>query len=256
MFKKVHSGAKQSRPNKNRSFKPSYKKKVFRKARKELNYLNSTVQSSSTGGDTLIFDNVASRAYNATSTVANANLQHFTWIAQGDDNFNRNGRKVLLKSLQIKWSLNIIDSTQAALNTRKLRVIIFQDREHSRTPGTYVMGTAAATDDGMLSNTGATLTTADFPNVDNAKRFRILRDFSWNLGDYANNQQHTSEAPNNQTFTGDWYIPINAVAEWDQYSATIPSKNGIYMMGIADAAALSSTYCNLAFKSRIRFYEM
>ena len=228
------------------------KRRTFRKASKELNYKDTSTQATSA---ILAINNNATKTF-STTTNSGTDAQYLCAVAQGDDNFNRNGRKVMLKSLQIKWNLNIKDLAATANLTKKLRVIVFQDHEHSRVAGTYILGTAASTDDGLLANTGATLTTNDFPNVDNQKRFRILRDFTWNIGEVNTaGMGPSSEGSANQQFTGDWYIPLNNVAEWDQFDATQCSKNGIFMIGIADGN-VSTTNCELDFKARLRFYEM
>lgn len=158
------------RTKKYKKYKKGYKK--YKKAKRSAKkYLRRAGRSAPFGG--LVELKYKDTAYNGLvgSAAAAANHVHLTaGLAQGDDNTNRTGRKVTVKSIWMKMALRNTTETDAA----PVRLILV----HDQTPNN---GTPA-TLDAVVDSTATQMTTG-FPKIDNQRRFKVLWEHHVQVGD-------------------------------------------------------------------------
>lgn len=88
-------------------------------------------------------------------------------VVQGDQTYQRNGRKITVKRINARLTLNLPASTVATEASDTYRIMLVQDKQCNG---------AAATVASVLGFTGQTITAHSFNNLENSRRFRVLFD--------------------------------------------------------------------------------
>lgn len=88
-------------------------------------------------------------------------------IAQGDQAYMRNGRKIMVTRISGRLILELPSQATAALSSDIYRILMILDKQAN--------GAAPATAD-VLGFTGQTISTASYNNLENSSRFRVLFD--------------------------------------------------------------------------------
>lgn len=114
--------------------------------------------------------NLASYAVENTGTV----ITLLNGCVAGSQNFNRIGRKINLKSLQLRGFLNQTDSSTGLTY---VRMIIFYDKQANGAAPTFAN---VITSQNIAGTTSSAAT--DMVNLDNRDRFEIIRDRVFCLG--------------------------------------------------------------------------
>lgn len=188
------------------------------------------------GQKELKYTDIANTAYAAdtTGSVTALNL-----IAEGDDNTTRDGRRVTIKSVQVRGYLEPVDGGTA---TSKCRLILVWDN---------------AVNSGAIATVAQILSAASgnsFPLVDNANRFTILVDRTYTLGLFSTTAtQAVAQSPT----TGDVeiYKKLNCVTQYSGTTAAIGSiqNGGLLMVTIGTSAPANGG--QFAVATRVRFTD-
>lgn len=161
-------------------------------------------------------------------------------IAQGDGESNRDGRKVVLKSLHIRGAVILIASADATLNDgRTIRVIVVVD--------TQTNGVQLNAENVILA---ATHVEHGFRNLQFSKRFRILKDHTFEINALAG---AGTGAANDSPATVKkfmWNFPLNIPVNHTGTTAVVASiaDNSIHVIAFASGDGVT-----LAYESRVRF---
>lgn len=166
------------------------------------------------------------------------NVTALNLIAVGDDNTNRDGRQVTIKSVQLHGILYPVDGTTSAT---KCRVMLVWDNAVS----------------GALPAIGTILTTANgttFPLVDNANRFTILVDRTYSLG-VVTNVATQAYAMGPGAIDVEIYRRINSMTQYSGTTAAIASiqNGGLYLVCVGSSAANDGG--TLQASVRVRFSD-
>lgn len=190
--------------------------------RKELKYV-----------DTVLAD----KDFDTTGSVTALNL-----IAVGDDNVNRDGRQVTIKSVQLKCVIRPIDSAVAENSCRCL--LVWDNAVNSGTIAT-------------VANILTTAVPEAFPNIDNAKRFTILKDSHIHFGPNTSDTVQLTYGNSAKNYpTWDVYQKINKVTQYSGTTAAIGSiqNGGLLLVTIGDVAPGTANY-KLDGQARVRFTD-
>lgn len=183
--------------------------------RKELNYVDTAITNKAfaTGGGTV--------------TLVNG-------IAEGDDNTDRNGRQVSIKSFQFHG----VAASPTAHAGQMGRALLVWDNAPNGVVAT--IANIFTSDDGNA-----------FPLVNNEKRFTILADIPLTFGTSVSTATQAISDQNTQVLN--FYRKINSNVEFNGTGATIASiQNGaLYLCTIGTGA----NTCNLNGLSRVRFSD-
>lgn len=161
----------------------------------------------------------------------------------GSQNFNRIGRKINLRSLQIRCVLTPTDLTT---NAQMVRMLLVYDRQTNGAAPTY----ADVIKSQNIAGTTSSLA-GDMVNLDNRDRFEIIRDkiFSFNFGDSA------GYAPSPGSYECSEYIRLQDRPT--VYNAGAAGTVGdiqsgsLYIFWIStQAAATGATLQNLTYRTR------
>lgn len=187
-------------------------------------------------GVELKYVDIANTAYVAdtTGTVTFLNL-----VAVGDDNTTRDGRQVLINSLQVRGNVFPVDSIT---NDTDCRVIFFWDNANNSGSGATIAQVLTA------ANSHA------FPLIDNANRFTILKDMTFPVGRTQDTATTSySHSPSIHSF--DFYMKIKQITQYSGTTAAIGSiQNGaLGMITIGDQAAGGGGTFTIA--TRVRFSD-
>jgi len=184
----------------------------------------------------LKYVDLASATYVAdtTGTVTALNL-----IAVGDDNTNRDGRQVCIKSVQIR---GFVSPTDTGTAFSRARVLLVWDN---------------AVNSGSIATVAQILSAASansFPLIDNANRFTILADRSYAMGAVDTTASMSySGSPN--VHDVDIYKKINQITQFSGTTAAIGSiqNGGLLMVTIGSAGAGAGA--NFSLATRVRFTD-
>lgn len=177
---------------------------------------------------------LSSLALDTTGTVTALNL-----IAVGDDNTSRDGRQVTIKSCQIKGFASPPDLTTDGPN--KSRVLLVWDNAVNS-------GTIAAIGDILVSANANS-----FPLINNANRFTIMWDSSWEFNCYQTTA--TQAAVSTASKSVEYYTKINKIVQYSGTTAAIGSiqNGGLLLVTCGTAAAASAQILNGGV--RVRFTD-
>lgn len=173
-------------------------------------------------------------ACDTTGSVTALNL-----TAVGDDNTNRDGRQIVVKSCQIKGIFRPQDNVTGS---NLARVLLVWDSQPSS-------GAIATVTDIMNAATSVAPT-----NLNNRERFTILRDFQAPLGP----TQDTAT----QAFAGaltvqdlDWYVKINRVSTYSGTTAVIASVATGALLLVTLGSQGAGAGSDLVAYARVRFSD-
>jgi len=139
--------------------------------------------------------NQANYAVENTGTV----LALLNGCAPGSQNFNRVGRKINMKSLQIR---GFFYNTASASGARLVRMIVVYDKQPNGGAPTFANVVSSQNISGTVSSLSC-----DMVNLDNRNRFEIIRDKCWDFGPISNvTDQSLASAP--QTYCVNEFIPL------------------------------------------------
>lgn len=202
----------------------SVKGPILPRAGEELKYVDTVLQSST-------------QLYDTTGLATPLNL-----IAVGDDNTTRDGRQVMIKSVQVKGIIDPIDGIVAATLCRTM--LVWDNANNSASTSSAALIAAVLTS----ANSGA------FPLVDNANRFTILWDSYFSMP-VLDNQATVALSGGQTTKTVDYYRRINQVSQYSGTTAAIGSiQNGaLWLITIGDTAAGNGAVFN--GQVRVRFTD-
>lgn len=188
------------------------------------------------GRKELKYVDIAAATYVAdtTGTVTALNL-----IAVGDDNINRDGRQVTMKSVQIRGMCRNFDASSGPTFCRML--LVWDNAVNSG---------AIATVAQILS----AVNSVSFPLIDNANRFTILVDRSYALGNFDTTATQ-SVAQGMGPFVCEIYKKLNVVTQFSGTTAAIGSiqNGGLLMVTIGNSAAGAGGLFEVA--TRVRFTD-
>lgn len=188
------------------------------KVTQELKYVDTTLDN---------------KAFNTTGSVSILNL-----LAVGDDNTQRDGRQVCIKSVQILGQSIPEDASKA---NNLARCMLVWDNA--------INGTIAGVGDILDS-----VTANSFPKINNANRFTILWDWKRASGAIDTTATQTySISPG--TFLVEKYLKMNNIAQYSDTSALAASmQNGaLYFVTVGTQAVGSA---DLFYgKARVRFTD-
>lgn len=235
----------------NRVLFPKKKAKQGVPAVRGMRMMKPEIKSVDTTLSGLSFDSTASRilALNLTS--------------QGNAEQNRNGRKISLKSVLIRWAITVAnDPTTAAKDY--LRLLLVYDRQ----PNAALPATADILQDTDKAGTNSTSAFSGL-NLSNADRFKVLRDSSWDIpfafdsigGGGGNVSTQTPQVLGDisRPSSGKWFVKLNGLET--HYNST----NGGTIADVTTGSLLlvtlglnSSTNYNFALdgQARVRFTDV
>ena len=175
-------------------------------------------------------------------------LQLLNGCVPGSQNFNRIGRKIFMRSLQIRGAINLTDTT-AGTNV-VCRMVIVYDKQSN--------GSAPTWANIMTSQNISGTTSSDvfaMVNLDNRDRFVIIRDQLYIPGAIDNTATQTY-AMGPGTIVLNEYIPLKLETLYNGGSAgTIGdiTSGSLYCFWIANANNSFGVTANVAF--RVRFED-
>lgn len=177
----------------------------------------------------------ASYAGDTTGSVTALNL-----IAEGDDNTMRQGRQVVIKSVQLRGNVNPYDT--ATPQPVKARMLLVWDN---------------AVNSGSLPAISAILAQAvpnSFPLIDNAQRFTILADRAFVFGP-CNDAATQSYSAVPGIYDIELYKKLNLPVQYTGTSATIGAvqNGGLYLVTLGDQSATNGATFKIA--TRVRFVD-
>jgi len=156
-------------------------------------------------------------------------------IPQGDTESTRDGRKAVIKSIQIR---GIVTFAPGALGTAAAVAYMYLilDKQCN--------GAAAAITDVFTSNDMST----NLLQLNNSGRFRILKKWVWNL----NSQAGVTTAYNNVTRPVEFYKKCNIPMDWNSTAGAITEirSNNIFLMAGSTVDDVPAFVGN----TRLRFY--
>jgi len=183
-------------------------------------------------GPELKFWDVAEANYVADTT---GTVTLLNGISAGDDYDNREGRQILLKSVQIRGRVHPFDTTTLPTHARVL----------------LVWDNAATGGAPTIANILTASTSNSFPLVNNQTRFTILRDMSFFVGGISTTATSSyAMAPSGHTVEA--YLKINQLVQYSSTAASI-NNGALYLVTIGDQAANAGAQFTLA--TRVRFVD-
>jgi len=192
--------------------------------RQELKYVDTVLQSGTS-------------VYDTTGLATPINL-----IAVGDDNTSRDGRQVTIKSIQVRGTVEPIDSVTETVGCRTM--LVWDNANNS----------ASTTSAQLIAALLTSANSAAFPSVDNQNRFTILWDSYLVLAGQANTAtQAISASPGAHVIQ--YYKKMNAVVQYSGTTAAIGSiQNGaLWFVTIGDQAPAAGGI--FAGQCRVRFTD-
>lgn len=199
---------------------------------------------------------------NMTSVIAGGSQKLLNGVAQGTDMYTRIGRKITIKSIQIKGIAESLifagsapDITVSQFQSSCIgRIVIFVDMQSNATaPGAF----------DVLQN--STVGGNSMMNLNNRDRFKILANYSFPLGPIflqSNATNYISQTVSNPSFVVDFYKKCNIEVIFNGGTAgTIGdiTTGAIYLLAATDQPTTGSITPGtwvFNFQSRIRFEDL
>jgi len=183
--------------------------------------------------------------YNATVQADGSNYALLNGTKPGSQNYDRIGRKITLKSLQIHGKLNVLSNETTTGFV--IRMIIVYDKQPNGASPTYSDVIKSQDISGATSSSYS-----DFVNLDNRDRFEIVRDHFFQLGQFTTSPDFA---------TGPLTVPVNEYIKLGNRETCYNAGNAgtigditsgaIFLFLMADDAGANS---DLSF--RIRFTDV
>lgn len=188
-----------------------------------------------TNGELKFLDTVQATTVPAAAGSVYTNL---VVIPQGDTESMRNGRKVVIKSINIRGRMYIQPQANSANTSDVIRIMLVQDKQAN----------------GVAFTPALVLQTTDFlsyRNLANTSRFQVLYDQSFSLNSLGGVATDSFESVKTWTINRKVNIPI----EYDNSATTgaigTQRSNSLAIMAIAENGALS----NIQYTSRVRYVD-
>lgn len=164
----------------------------------------------------------------------------------GTDNFQRIGRKVMMKSIFINGRL-IVDGTSD--ENDYIRIILIYDRQSNGAVPSIADVLTSTDENGATSSTSH-----DQLNIDNVgHRFKILRDyrFGWNATSSNAAVEGAKDYKNPMTFK--FYQKLNLPAKYDAGNI-IPNEGHLFLFIYGDEPAATNPF-NVTLSGRLRYTD-
>lgn len=185
--------------------------------------------------------------------IVSANYAFFTTpvltlingMALGSDNFNRIGRKVFMKSIQVRGSIRPSLTTTLA---EYMRIALVYDRQPNGAAPAYADIFQMTTQAGATSSTSESL-----PNEANKNRFSIIKDFQYDYPGNVGPNQNTSPSQ-----VINWFIPLkDSVTHYLGTTAAVASitTGSLYFVMVSRALAVGVAEWQFTGAFRLRYSE-
>lgn len=173
------------------------------------------------------------------------NIYTLNFVATGSDAYNRVGRKINVKSIQIK--ARFVPSGNAAINDM-VRLMVVYDRQGYQGAITFADIVKSTDSAGLTSST-----VYDHKNPDNESRFKILMDQTWNLPQNAASIDSSVLTDYTKGTMIDKYIKCNTMTDF-QAGSNIPDTGAIYFV-VMGQQVVASAPTSVQWTSRVRFTD-
>lgn len=196
------------------------------------------------------FDTALSWQFDITAEVPATGGQ-LVLIPQGDTQSTRDGRLARIKSVHIKAHVNLGGPSVAGDPAAGIEFYVIQDRQCN--------GAAAAVAD-VFTITGTSNLAGAFRNLNNSKRFRILKHWKYYPGDEGVVLTvHESSAgtftSSNTSCSVDLFIPCDILVDWNSTTGAITeiTQNNIFIIAgaggnFSDDRAILNGNCRVRFE--------
>lgn len=197
------------------------------------------------------------RSSAALNTTVTFNLLNA--IVPGSNQWNRIGRKVLMKSLTFNYAIQDTETPATAVPSNQLRALIVYDRQPNAAAPTYA--------DIIQTVTAAGGTASDvmgFPNLSNQHRFKIIRDYQWKFGPSLAQAPALTGFPDHE-YTGHKsplqqvdYIPLNLLEHFNTGTAgTVAdiTTGSLYLVTLGLSVAADDSI-SITYSARVRYYDV
>lgn len=185
--------------------------------------------------------------YTLVTTLASttSNIYTLNFLALGTDVVNRIGRKINVKSVQIK--ARFVPSGAAAINDN-VRLLVIYDRQGYQGAVTFADFIKNTDSAGLTSST-----VYDFKNLDNEHRFKVLMDQSYTFPQNGATMSSSDYTDFTKGTMVDKYIKINADCSFGAGS-NLPDTGAIYFC-VAGQQAAASAPTSVQWTSRVRYTD-
>lgn len=189
------------------------------------------------------------------SVGAGAGIKFLNPVVVGAELYQRTGRKIYMKSIQIRG--HIYSLASSVLDEGALRTLLVYDAQ----PNT---GTPLIADIIKDANAGAATSVFSSVNLDNRQRFKVLREWNWHMGSTAANFGGQGIATGQTTIQdGSQCIHINEYVKLGGLEAVFNAVNGgtvadivsgaLFLVNISDT---NVTGCwTLNYSTRLRYKD-
>lgn len=186
------------------------------------------------------FDRALSFTFDNTAEVPSTG-DALVSIPLGDSGTSRDGRRVIIKSLQIQGSLTLSQGTTNTERAVLCYMYVVQDTQcNGASPAVTDVLTSASLNDALV-------------NLDNSNRFKILKKFVYNLQPtYTSYPDETGVVIKNLSYYRKCRIPINFDGTTD--AITSLTSNNIFLIA-GSVGANSDDTVTFAGVSRVRFFD-
>lgn len=185
--------------------------------------------------------------YTPVTTTASTtnNIYTINFVANGSDAYNRIGRKINVKSIQIK--ARFVPSGNAAINDM-VRLMVVYDRQGYQGAITFADIVKSTDSAGLTSST-----VYDHKNPDNESRFKILMDQTYSFPQNGASIDSSVLTDYQKGTMIDKYIKCNTMTDF-QSGSNIPDTGAIYFVVMGQqVVALAPT--SVQWTSRVRFTD-
>lgn len=174
------------------------------------------------------------------------NIYTINFIALGTDVVNRIGRKINVKSVQVK--ARFVPSGAAAINDN-VRLLVIYDRQGYQGAVTFADFVKCTDSAGLTSST-----VYDMKNLDNEHRFKVLMDKTFSFPQNGATMSASDYTDYTKGTMVDKYIKINADCSFAA-GTNLPDTGAIYFC-IHGQQAAASAPTSVQWTSRVRYTDV
>jgi len=227
-------------------------KRVFKRTRM-AGYQSGRSNPSQTQNELKCFDVAQQAIAFATTAAGGTFVSSLNAMSLGSDLYQRIGRKIKMKSLRFRGTIQP-HGTNQQVGSGLLRFIIYYDAQPNA-------GVPSVTDILQDSNATAGVNTRSEMNMNNRARFQILRDHQTMApaqGGTANQWGQPQDPGTPNVYQFDYFIKLKGLET--MYNATNGGNIGDITSGAIGVFAIQDTTvtaasCDLVFTSRLRFFD-
>lgn len=173
---------------------------------------------------------------------------------KGDDRYERNGRNIRMKSIQIRAAIIREAAVVTDISPDFLRYIVVYDKQSNGAP-------PAMADFLRDATAGAQSNNFSFINLDNRDRFEILRDVSFptNIVPAAAVQSTLVFDPTKPTYNVDLYIPLKGkevMFNSNNAGTSADIQTGALYIFCANFVTGNNNKYQMQYTSRLRYYDV